>query len=271
MLRKLIAFLILLIFIFPIYFLITSSFKSGAHLFAIPPKLLFFEIDFSAYKIVFGLSGFFGSSFFSSRIVDSIIISFGSSSLTLIISIYSAYCLSRIRFNHKNLIILGVLSARMMPLMSIAIPIYFVYEKINLIDTYTGIILVHAFINLPLAVLLLKSFIDEIPKQIDESALIDGASRFKIIHKVIIPSIIGGLAVTFTLSFIFSWTEFICSLMIGQMNIKTISVQASILKTIPNWDIMAAFTTVSIVPVFIMILLIKNHLVRGLTLGSIKE
>jgi multiple sugar transport system permease protein len=262
LLRKLIAFLILLIFIFPIYFLITSSFKSGAHIFAIPPKLLFFEIDFSAYKIVFGLSGFFGSS---------IIISFGSSSLTLIISIYSAYCLSRMKFNHKNLIILGVLSARMMPLMSIAIPIYFVYEKINLIDTYTGIILVHAFINLPLAVLLLKSFIDEIPKQIDESALIDGASRFKIIHKVIIPSIVGGLAVTFTLSFIFSWTEFICSLMIGQMNIKTISVQASILKTIPNWDIMAAFTTVSIVPVFILILLIKNHLVRGLTMGSIKE
>lgn len=240
-------------------------------MFAIPPKLFFFDIDLSAYKIVFGRLGFLGDDFFLSRIFDSIIISLGSSSLTLIISIYSAYCLSRINFDHKNLIILGVLSARMMPLMSIAIPIYFVYEKVNLIDTYTGIILIHAFINLPLAVLLLKSFIDEIPKQIDENALIDGASRFKIIHKVIIPSTVGGLAVTFILSFIFSWTEFICSLMIGQMNIKTIPVQASILKTIPSWDVMAAFTTVSIVPVFIMILLVKNHLVRGLTLGSIKE
>lgn len=240
-------------------------------MFAIPPKLFFFDIDLSAYKIVFGRLGFLGDDFFLSRIFDSIIISLGSSSLTLIISIYSAYCLSRINFDHKNLIILGVLSARMMPLMSIAIPIYFVYEKVNLIDTYTGIILIHAFINLPLAVLLLKSFIDEIPKQIDENALIDGASRFKIIHKFIIPSTVGGLAVTFILSFIFSWTEFICSLMIGQMNIKTIPVQASILKTIPSWDVMAAFTTVSIVPVFIMILLVKNHLVRGLTLGSIKE
>jgi multiple sugar transport system permease protein len=159
----------------------------------------------------------------------------------------------------------------MIPLMAIAIPIYFVYGKLNLIDTYTGIILIHTFINLPLAVLLLKSFFDEIPKQIDESALIDGASRIKIIHKIIIPSTTNGLTVTFILSFIFSWTEFICALMIGQMNIKTIPVQASILKTIPSWDYMAAFTTVSIIPIFVLILLIKNHFVRGLTLGSIKE
>ena len=159
----------------------------------------------------------------------------------------------------------------MMPLVAIAIPIYFVYAILNLIDTYTGIILIHTFINLPLAVLLLKSFFDEIPKQIDENALIDGASRINIIHKIVIPSTVNGLVVTFILSFIFSWTEFICALMIGQMNIKTIPVQASILKTIPSWDYMAAFTTVSVIPVFLLILLIKNYFVRGLTLGSIKE
>ncbi len=271
MIRKFFSLLVVIVFIFPIYYLVTSSFKSDADIFALPPKLFFFDIDLSVYEKVFGFSGVLDSNFFTSRIFDSFLISFGSSSLTVIISIYAAYCFSRISFNYKKFFILGILSARMMPLVSIAIPVYFVYEKINLLDTYTGIILVHTFINLPLAVLLLKSFFDEIPKQIDENAYIDGASRFKIIHKVILPSTKGGLAVTFILSFIFSWTEFICALMIGQMNIKTIPVQASILKTIPTWDVMAAFTTVSIVPVFIMILLVKNHLVRGLTLGSIKE
>ncbi len=271
MIRKFLASIVALIFFFPIYYLITSSFKSKIDIFSLPPKLFIFDIDFSVYEKVFVYSGVFTSNFFISRIYDSLIIGVGSSTLTLMIAIYSGYCLSRISFKFRNFFILGILTARMMPLMAIAIPIYFVYGKLNLIDTYTGIILIHTFINLPLAVLLLKSFFDEIPTQIDENALIDGASRIKIIHKIIIPSTINGLAVTFILSFIFSWTEFICALMIGQMNIKTIPVQASILKTIPSWDYMAAFTTVSIIPVFLLILLVKNHFVRGLTLGSIKE
>ena len=271
MIRKILASLVALTFFFPIYYLITSSFKSKIDIFALPPKLFIFDIDFSVYEKVFIYSGVFTNNFFISRIYDSLIIGIGSSSLTLIVAIYSGYCLSRISFSYKNFFILAILSARMMPLMAIAIPIYFVYEKLNLLDTYIGIILVHTFINLPLAVLLLKSFFDEIPNQIDENALIDGASRIKIIHKIIIPSTKNGVMVTFILSFIFSWTEFICALMIGQMNIKTIPVQASILKTIPSWDYMAAFTTVSIIPIFVLILLIKNHFVRGLTLGSIKE
>ena len=277
MIRKILSYVILLIFIFPIFFLITSSFKNNIDLFALPPKLFFFNIDFSAYERVFGFSNFFkfdpsySELFLTSRIIDSLIIGLGSSSLTLIIGIYAGYYISRVNFKFKKYLIISILSARMMPLVSIAIPIYFVYERINLLDTYIGIILVHTFINLPLAVLLLKSFFDEVPKQIDENAYIDGASKIKILHRLIIPCAKSGMAVTFILSLIFSWTEFICALMIGQMNIKTIPVQASILKTIPSWDIMAAFTTISIIPVFILILMVRKYFVRGLTLGTVKE
>ncbi len=277
MIRKISSYIILLIFIFPIFFLITSSFKNNIDLFALPPKLFFFDIDFSAYERVFGFSNFFkfdpsySELFLTSRIIDSLIIGLGSSSLTLIIGIYAGYYISRVNFKFKRYLIISILSARMMPLVSIAIPIYFVYEKINLLDTYIGIIFVHTFINLPLAVLLLKSFFDEVPKQIDENAYIDGASKIKILHKLVVPCAKSGIAVTFILSLIFSWTEFICALMIGQMNIKTIPVQASILKTIPSWDMMAAFTTISIIPVFILILMVKKHFVRGLTLGTVKE
>ena len=262
--------------------MITSSFKSSSEIFALPPKLLFFKTDFSAYNQVFGFSALFNSNnsffevlnshlFLTSRIIDSLIVAIGSSSITLLISIYASYCLSRLNIKLRSFLIFSIISSRMMPLISIAIPIYFIYEKVNLIDSYLGIILVHAFINLPLAILLLKSFFDEIPKQIDENAFLDGANRIEILHKIILPSTVGGLSVTFILSFIFSWTEFICALMIGQMNIKTVPVQASILKTIPSWDYMAAFTTISIIPLFIMVLLVKKHLVRGITLGTIKE
>ena len=82
---------------------------------------------------------------------------------------------------------------------------------VNLLDNYLGLILVHSCINLPLAVLLMKSFYDDIPKEIDENAFIDGASKFIILHKLILPLSLGGLSVTFILSFIFSWTEFICA------------------------------------------------------------
>jgi len=159
----------------------------------------------------------------------------------------------------------------MLPLVSIAIPIYFVFSKLNLLDSILGIILVHTFINLPLAVLLIKSFIDEIPKEIDDSAILDGASRLFLLHKLILPLCISGIAVTFILSFIFSWTEFICSLVLGQMDVKTIPVQASIFKTAPSWDLMSALVVSSILPLFLLILTIQRYLVRGLTLGSIKE
>ena len=218
MIRKILAFSIALIFIFPIFFLITSSFKNNIDLFSLPPKLFLFDIDFSAYERVFGFSKLlkfdpsYGELYLTSRILDSLIVGIGSSSLTLIIGIYAGYYISRANFKYKNFLIISILSARMMPLISIAIPLYFVYEKINLLDTYVGLILIHTFINLPLAVLLLKSFFDEVPKQIDENAFIDGASKIKILHKLIIPCAKGGIAVTFILSIIFSWTEFILSL-----------------------------------------------------------
>ena len=159
----------------------------------------------------------------------------------------------------------------MMPLVSISIPIYFVLSRLNLLDTYLGLILVHSCINLPLAVLLMKSFYDDIPKQIDENAFIDGAGKFFILHKLILPLSLGGLSVTFILSFIFSWTEFICAVMLSQMEIKTLPVYASLYKTLPSWDTMSVIISVSLMPLFILLLFIQKYIVRGLTLGSVKE
>ena len=159
----------------------------------------------------------------------------------------------------------------MMPLVSISIPIYFVLSRLNLLDTYLGLILVHSCINLPLAVLLMKSFYDDIPKQIDENAFIDGADKFYILHRLILPLSLGGLSVTFILSFIFSWTEFICAVMLSQMEIKTLPVYASLYKTLPSWDTMSVRISISLMPLFILLLFIQKYIVRGLTLGSVKE
>ena len=265
MFKKLSAYLVGLIFFFPIFFLITSSIKPTGDIFAIPPRILFFSIDLDNIKNVFSQIKFFPS------IVDSFIIAFGSASWTLIIAIYSGYYLSRNSFKFKNLFIISIISVRMMPLVSVSIPLYFVLSKINLLDTYLGLILIHSCINLPLAVLLMKSFYDDIPKEIDENAFIDGASKFLILHKLIIPLSLGGLSVTFILSFIFSWTEFICAVMLSQMEIKTLPVYASLYKTLPSWDTMSVIISISLLPLFILFLSVQKYIVRGLTLGSIKE
>ena len=150
----------------------------------------------------------------------------------------------------------------MMPLVSISIPIYFVLSRLNLLDTYLGLILVHSCINLPLAVLLMKSFYDDIPKQIDENAFIDGAGKFFILHKLILPLSLGGLSVTFILSFIFSWTEFICAVMLSQMEIKKLPVYASLYKTLPSWDTMSVIISISLMPLFILLLFVQKYIVR---------
>ena len=219
MFKKISAYLIGLIFFFPIFFLISSAIKPTKDIFAT----------------------------------------------------YSGYYLSRNNFKFKNLFIISIISTRMMPLVSISIPIYFVLSRLNLLDTYLGLILVHSCINLPLAVLLMKSFYDDIPKQIDENAFIDGAGKFFILHKLILPLSLGGLSVTFILSFIFSWTEFICAVMLSQMEIKTLPVYASLYKTLPSWDTMSVIISISLMPLFILLLFIQKYIVRGLTLGSVKE
>src|SRR5690606_13585895 len=130
----------------------------------------------------------------------------GSTLLTVAIATLASYALSRLRFRGQHHFVFWILSTRMMPPVAIAIPMFFIYKGAGLLDTYTGVILVHTLMNMPLAVLLLKSFFDDIPVEIDEAALIDGASRFTIFRRVVLPMALGGVAATAVLCFIFSWT-----------------------------------------------------------------
>ncbi len=129
----------------------------------------------------------------------------------------------------------------------------------------------YALMNLPIAVLLLKSFLDDVPKEIDEAAMIDGADRWTTFWKVVLPMIKGGVAATAVLCFIFAWTEFLLSLFLTS-DIRTMPVKISTFSTSTGtlWGYIAALGTAGILPGFVFILLVQRHLVRGLTLGSLK-
>lgn len=271
------------LFLFPLYYWTTTAFKNARDIFDRPPNVWIFEPTLKNFEEVFGISlGFLrqqevlpggGNFYMAPRLWDSIVVAIGSTTLSVMIATLAAYGLSRMDFKSRHLFVGWVLSTRMMPPVAVAIPLFFIYKDVGLLDNYAGIILIHAVMNLPLAVLLMKSFFDDIPREIDESAIIDGASRWLIFRRVILPMAKGGIAATAVLCFIFSWTEFVFVLTLTQTGLKTVPVVSSsfVTSTGTAWGNMAALGAAAMIPAFIFILLVQKQLVRGLTLGSLKQ
>ncbi len=283
LLRALAAWLVVALFAFPIFYWFTIAFRVEREIFHLPPLLFDFTFSGRSFEEVFGISlGYAkgaaslsggGNFYMTPRLVDSIIVAVGSTALVIVIATFASYALSRMRFAGQHHFVFWILSTRMMPPVAIAIPMFFIYKQFGLLDTYTGIIIVHALMNLPLAVLLLKSFFDDIPVEIDEAALIDGASRWLIFRRIVAPMALGGVAATAVLCFIFSWTEFLFVLTLTQTGLKTVPVVSStfVTSTGTAWGKMAALGVGAMVPAFIFILLVQKNLVRGLTMGSLKQ
>ncbi|WP_425299990.1 carbohydrate ABC transporter permease [Roseibium sediminis] len=282
-LRIVVAWFVTALFVFPLYFWTTTAFKEAKEIFNVPPSIWSFSPTLRNFEEVFGISfGFLrqqevlpggGNFYMAPRLWDSIIVALFSTALAIIISTLAAYSLSRMNFRGRHHFVSWVLSTRMMPPVAVAIPMFFIYKDIGLMDTHLGIIIIHALMNLPLAVLLLKSFFDDIPQEIDESAIVDGASRWLIFRRIVLPMAMGGVAATAVLCFIFSWTEFIFVLTLTQTGLKTVPVVSSsfVTSTGTAWGNMAALGVAAMLPAFVFILLVQKQLVRGLTLGSLKQ
>ncbi|MEQ1521674.1 MAG: carbohydrate ABC transporter permease [Aestuariivirga sp.] len=227
----------------------------------------------------FGM-GITGDGGYDSRrtILDSIVVSIGSTTITMLVAVFAAYALSRMVFKGRETYLNWVLGQRFMPPIAILIPLVTIYKTAGLRDTdniymgYLGLMLIYALMNLPIAVLLMKSFFDDIPKEIDEAAMIDGATRVQTFRRIVLPMVRGGVAASAVLCFIFAWTEFLLSLFLTtEIRTVPVKIQTFVTSTGNEWGFIAALGTAAIVPSFVFILLVQRHLVRGLTLGSLKE
>ena len=224
--------------------------------------------------------GVAGTEAYDSRqtIIDSVVVSVGSTAFTMLLAVFAAYALSRMEFRGRNAFLNWVLGQRFMPPIAILIPLVTIYKTAGLRDTdnlymgYAGLIMIYSLMNLPIAVLLMKSFFDDVPKDVDEAAMIDGATRGQTFRRIVLPMVRGGVAASAVLCFIFAWTEFLLSLFLTT-DIRTVPVkiQTFVTSTGNEWGFIAALGTAAAIPGFIFILLVQRHLVRGLTLGSLKE
>ncbi|HJT12487.1 MAG TPA: carbohydrate ABC transporter permease, partial [Dongiaceae bacterium] len=271
LLRDVTAILVVAVFMFPLFWWGLTSFKPTSAIFNKDEVVFFdFEPTLVNYQVVLmGKSraelaiesgstfGVGGASSYDSRqtIIDSLIVAIGSTILTVFAGVTAAYALSRMKFRGQQTYLNWILSQRFVPPIAIIVPVVFMFHFMGLRDTLLGLIFIHTLINVPLAVLMMKSFFDDVPVEIDEAAMLDGATRFQIFRKVVLPMVTGGVAATAVLCFIFSWTEFLLSLFLTN-SIRTLPVKIStfVTSTGSEWGFISALGTSAIVPSFIFIL-----------------
>jgi multiple sugar transport system permease protein len=282
----------------PLLWIIATGFKSSSDAIAYPPKVLF-EPTLEGYVNLFTTQtrqtpGFMaenppttwyerivqdkgmviaGPSRYGERFMNSVIIGFGATFLSVVLGTLAAYAFSRYRIPLKDDLLFFILSTRMMPPIAVAIPIFLMFRNLGLSDTHAGMILLYTAVNLSLSVWLLKGFIDEIPREYEEAALIDGYTRFQAFMKVVLPQATTGIAATAIFCLIFSWNEYAFAVLLTSGTAQT---APPFIPTIigvggQDWPAVAAGATIFLVPVMVFTILLRKHLLRGITFGAVRK
>ena len=215
-----------------------------------------------------------GSKYFY-QLLNSIIIGGGSTILAVGLGTLAAYAFSRFEVAGKDDLLFFILSTRMLPPVVVVIPIYLMYSALGLRDTHFGLILLYTTFNVSFAVWLMKGFIDEIPKEYEDAALVDGYSRFQTFLKVILPQSVTGIAATAVFCLITAWNEFAFALVLTEVGGRAVTAPPSITSATGSsgmdWGKIAAGTFVFLLPVAVFTFLMRNHLLRGVTFGAVKK
>jgi multiple sugar transport system permease protein len=263
--RDIAAVLVTVLFGLPILWWVVSSITPNDALLDLPK---FLRLDFSPTPDNFAVAilGEAGSVFDSREsLIDSTIVALLSTVSCIASALPAAFALSRVKFRQRENLLRLFLLQRFVPTIALIFPLVVAYHMAGLIDSRFGLALAHAGLNLPVAILLLKSFMDDVPSDIGDAATIDGATLFQNFSRIMLPSIKGGIAAAAILCFILSWTEFMLSLFLTQ-NMRLVPVQAQVL-TMNMWGLVSALTTAALLPVFALVMMMQKHLVRGLTMG----
>ncbi len=264
--RRLAFYALLLILFFPFFFvfawMIEGAFKTQVQNTAIPP-LFFFRPTLDNFHTVFARNPMGGF------LLNSAIVGCGATLLALIFGLPAAYGIAR--YKQKRLPVM-ILVARIMPGISFLVPWFIMFSKVKLIGSYPALILAHLLITLPMTIWLMIGFFEDIPRKLDEAALIDGCNPFQAFFLVSLPLTKPGIAASAILSFIFSWNNFLFSLVLSSQQTRPlpVAVFSFISYTQIDWGGLNAAATIVTLPVLIMILFVQKHMVRGLTLGSVK-
>ena len=250
----------------PLYYLFLTSVKSIRTIMERPPRLIVWP-SFESYEHILFKEQFY--QFF----VNSFVIASGATLLALVIGGTAAFAFSHWKFRGKEPLFLASLVGRMFPPITTLIPIYLMVKFANLLDTHLALILIYASFQVPLVLLILRDFFSQVPREISESAYIDGSSPWQVLILIILPLAKSGIVAAGTLCFVEAWNEFIFALVLTSFRAKTAPV---VLATyIENegalqWGVLAALGVWTVMPTLLFMLFLRKFLISGLTLGALK-
>ena len=252
---------------FPLLWMALSSLKPSTELFKIPPTIFPHKISFEWYQQAFS------NTIVVRYFLNSFLVATGTTILVTIIATFGAYSLTRFRFFGRKAITTAILSAYCIPPIMLMIPLYRIVAGLHLKASLFGVIIGHMTVTFPFAIWLLISFFRNIPREIEEAALVDGGSDLTIFFKIILPLCIPGILSTGILVFILSWNEYLLSsVLVSQDSMKTLTVGLAnyISSTEINWGVIMALGTATTIPIVLMFTAIQKYFVEGLTAGAVK-
>lgn len=252
--------------IFPIAWIVGLSLKTRPDIFAWPPKFMF-KPTLQHFRYVL-----FGQRSFMPFLTNSLVVAASSTVAAMALGTSAGYALARARSRRAQKASFYVLSTRMMPPIVVILPFYLIMRTLGLVDTRLAIVLAHTTFNLPIVVWLMKGFFEDLPEELDEAAQVDGCSPSQAFFRIMLPLAAPGLSASSIFCFIFSWNEFLYSLILSGYQTKTLPVAIVGFQSSVGirWGEMAAGCVVAIAPIIAFTLAVQGYLVRGLTAGAIK-
>lgn len=300
--RAIIVIIVALIGLIPVFAMGVTAFKSRSDVVSVPPKVFFQptlegfvflltersqltaarrqelqanldELNLFEQIALRNGQAVLGPSDYVFRLRNSLIIAGASTILSVSLGLLAAYAFSRFRIPGENDLLFFILSTRMLPAVVVTIPLFLMYRQLKLHDSFAGMILLYTVFNLSLAVWLLKGFLDEIPREYEEAALVDGYTRFQAFYKIVLPQAVTGIAATTVFCLIFAWNEYAFALMLTSDAARTAppSIATMLGRGGIEWSAIAAGTLTFLVPVVIITFALRRHLLRGVTFGAVRQ
>jgi ABC-type glycerol-3-phosphate transport system permease component len=253
--------------LFPVYWTITTSIKQRDDTFVFPPKFISFTPTMKNYDAIFATRGFWQTC------LNTVVITLASTLLCVFIATLAAYALARSsRFRGRGSLEVGLVLIRAVPAIVIMVPLFQIISQLGLYDNHLMLIVMYAAVNLPFAVWLMMSFVEQIPIALEQSAAVDGARRWQILIYVVLPLILPGIAATTIFVALLAWNEFLIPVMLAGNSAKTLPVFIAGFISTRNldWGPMAAASALAIIPITILTVVAQRALVSGLSSGAIK-
>lgn len=269
--------------LFPILWVFASSVKTPEQVFEMPPKWIF-KPTLHNFEVVLGLTipteletvttaeaGQLQSKF-PRYLLNSVIVALASTALSLAIGAPAAYSLARHRIRGREAILTGLILTRLVPPITVVVPIYILMRRFHLLDTYQGLILVYLAFNLPFTIWIMRGFFLDIPAELEEASLVDGSSRYGAFVRIALPLVASGLATTAIFSIIFSWNEFLFASILTTEKARTITppIATFITDKAILWGRLYAAAAIVLLPVIVFAMLVQKHFGRGITSGAVK-